>query len=335
MFRTSDLAALGLAVATMPALCAGAVAADAYPNKPLRLIVPTATGGSTDVVARIIGAQLAERLRTQVVVDNRGGAGGAIGVETAAKAAADGHTLLLVSASQMTLPALRKLPYDPVKSFVPIAKLASVYLALVVHSTVEASSVQEFIALAKRKPGAIIFSGSGPGAHTTMATELFKSMAGIDVVIVEYKSGGPAVIDLLGGHTHAMLATIPSVLPHIKAGKVRVLATSGAERSNLLPDAPTIDKAGVPGYSTVQWHGVVAPAGTPQRIIDLLHTELKAILASDQAKKRLVGSGAEIDYLPPNEFGVFMRQDMEQWSQLIRKAGIKLRDQGLPQPSSE
>src|ERR1700682_5751842 len=203
MFRTSAKSALGLAAAAMSALCAGAVAADAYPKKPLRVMVPTATGGSTEVVARIIGTQLAERLKTQVVVDNRGGAGGAIGVETAAKAAADGHTLLLVSASQMTLPALRKLPYDPVKSFVPIAKLASVYLALVVHPSVEASPVQEFIALATRKPGAIIFSGSGPGAHTTMATELFKSMAGVDVVIVEYKSGGPAVIDLLGGHTHA------------------------------------------------------------------------------------------------------------------------------------
>jgi tripartite-type tricarboxylate transporter receptor subunit TctC len=325
MFHAAAMAGLSLAMAAMPALCA--VAADAYPNKPLRLIVPTATGGSTDVVARIIGTQLGERLKAQVVIDNRGGAGGAIGVETAAKAAADGHTLLLVSASQMTLPALRKLPYDPVTSFVPIAKLASVYLALVVHPTVEASSVQEFIALAKRKPGAITFSGSGPGAHVTMATELFKSMTGVDVVIVEYKSGGPAVIDLLGGHTQAMLATIPSVLSHIKAGKVRVLATSGAERSNFLPDVPTIDKAGVPGYSTVQWHGIVAPAGTPQRIIDLLHAELKAILESDEGKKRLVGSGAEIDYLPPKEFGVFMRQDMEQWSQLIRKAGIKLRDQ--------
>ena len=327
MFGTrASLAVVGIVVA-MPLSCDQTFAADAYPTKPLRLIVPTATGGSTDVVARIIGAQLAERLKTQVVVDNRGGAGGAIGLETGAKAAPDGHTLLLVSASQMTLPALRKLPYDPVKSFVPIAKLASVYLALVVHPSVEAGSVQELIALAKRKPGAVIFSGSGPGAHTTMATELFKSMAGVDVVIVEYKSGGPAVIDLLGGHTHAMLATIPSVLPHIKAGKVKVLATSGAERSNLLPDAPTIDQAGVPGYSTVQWHGIVAPLGTPQRIVDLLHAELKSILASDEGKKRLVGAGAEIDYLPPKELGVFMRQDMDQWSQLIRKAGIKLRDQ--------
>src|SRR6478672_4315008 len=232
MFRTSALAVLGVALTATAAFDVDAVAAEAYPNKPLRLIVPTSPGGSTDVVARIIGTQLAERLKTQVVVDNRGGAGGAIGVETGAKAAPDGHTLLLVSASQMTLPALRKLPYDPVRSFVPIAKLASVYLALVVHPSVEASSVQEFIALAKRKPGAITFSGSGPGAHVTMATELFKSMAGIDVVIVEYKSGGPAVIDLLGGHTQAMLATIPSVLSHIKAGKLKVLATSGAERSN-------------------------------------------------------------------------------------------------------
>jgi tripartite-type tricarboxylate transporter receptor subunit TctC len=327
MFLTNAPAALGIALAVVvPMFCANVVAADAYSTKPLRLIVPTATGGSTDVVARIIGAQLGERLGTQVVIDNRGGAGGAIGVETAAKAPADGHTLLLVSASQMTLPSLRKLPYDPVKSFTPIAKLASVYLALVVHPTIEANSVQDLISLAKRKPGAIMFSGSGPGAHVTMATELFKSMAAIDVVIVEYKSGGPAVIDLLGGHTHAMLATIPSVLPHIKSNRLRVLATSGTERSNLLPDAPTVDKAGVPGYSTVQWHGVVAPAGTPQRMIERLHAELKAILASDEGRKRLVAAGAEIDYLAPTEFGAFMRRDMELWAQLIRKANIKLRD---------
>jgi tripartite-type tricarboxylate transporter receptor subunit TctC len=327
MLRTDALVALCIALpALVSTFCANAGAADGYLTKPLRLIVPTATGGSTDVVARIIGAQLGERLGAQVVVDNRGGAGGAIGVETAAKAPPDGHTLLLVSASQMTLPALRKLPYDPVKSFIPIAKLASVYLALVVHPAVEANSAQDLISLAKRKPGAINFSGSGPGAHTTMATELFKSMAAIDVVIVEYKSGGPAVVDLLGGHTHAMLATIPSVLSHIKSGKLKVLATSGADRSNLLPDVPTIDQAGVPGYSTVQWHGIVAPAGTPQRMIDRLHAELKAILASEEGRRRLVAAGAEIDYLASAEFGAFMRQDMEQWSQLIRKANIRLRD---------
>jgi tripartite-type tricarboxylate transporter receptor subunit TctC len=314
------------ALASLALLSGFAAAAEAYPSKPLRLIVNTAPGGSTDVVARIIGSQLAERLKTQVVVDNRGGAGGAIGMETAAKAAPDGHTLLLANASLATLPALRKLPYDPIKSFVPIAKLASVYLVLAVHPTVEAKSVQEFIALAKHKPGAIVFSGSGPGAHTTMATELFKSMARIDVLIVEYKSGGPAVIDLIGGHTHAMLATIPSVLPHIKAGRLKVLATSGIERSTLLPDAPTIASAGVPGYSTVQWHGLLAPAGTPQRITDLLHAEIKEILASDEGKNRLVVAGAEIDYLPPKEFGAFIRRDMEQWSALVSNTGIKLRD---------
>ena len=318
--------ALGFALASLPFLSGVAGAADAYPAKPLRLIVNTAPGGSTDIVARIIGAQLGERLNAQIVVDNRGGAGGAIGMDTAAKAAPDGHTLLLANASLTTLPALRKLPYDPLKSFAPIAKLASVYLALVVHPAVEAKSVQEFIALARRKPGAVIFSGSGPGAHTTMATELFKSMSGVDVLVVEYKSGGPAVIDLIGGHTHAMLATIPSVLPHVKAGKLKVLATSGAKRSNLLPDAPTIDSAGVPGYSTVQWHGILAPAGTARRITDLLHVELQAILASEDGRKRLIGAGAEIDYLPPGEFGLFIRRDMEQWSQLVLKAGIKLRE---------
>ena len=315
-----------IALAAIAPVTANAATADSYATKPLRLIVPTVPGGSTDVVARIAGAYLSDRLGTQVVVDNRGGAGGAIGVEAAAKAPADGHTLLLVSGSQMTLPALRSLPYDLAKAFAPIAKLASVHLALAVHPTVEVNSVADLIALAKRKPGAINFAGSGPGAHVTMATELFKSMAGIDVVIVEYKSGGPGVISLLGGHTHAMLATIPSILPHIKANKLRVLATSGSERSNMLPDTPTLDKSGVPGYSTVQWHGIVAPTGTPQRKIEQLHGELKAMLASDEARKKLVGAGTEIDYLGLAQFGAFMRREMDQWAQLIRKANIKLRE---------
>ena len=318
--------ALGIALSAVAPTFANAAAADSYSAKPLRLIVPTAPGGSTDVVARIAGAHLAERLGTQVVVDNRGGGGGVIGVEAASKAPADGHTLLLVSGSQMTLPGLRKLPYDQVKDFTPIAKLADVHLTLVVHPSVEVNSVPDLISLAKRKPGAINFSGSGPGAHVTMATELFKSMAAIDVVIVEYKSGGPGVIDLLGGHTHAMMATIPSVLPHIKANKLRVLATSGARRSNMLPDTPTIAQSGVPGYSAIQWHGIVAPTGTPQRKIDQLHAELKAMVASDDGRKKLVSAGTEVDFLGLGEFGAFMRRDMDQWAQLIRKANLKLRD---------
>jgi tripartite-type tricarboxylate transporter receptor subunit TctC len=314
-----------VALALLAPSAAAAAPADGYANKPLRLIVPTAPGGSTDVVARIAGAHLAEHLGTQVVVDNRPGAGGAIGVETAVRAAADGQTLLLVSGSQMTLPALRKLPYDLAKAFTPVAKLASVHLALVVHPTLEAQSVQDLLAIARRRPGAINFSGSGPGAHTTMATELFKSMAGIDVVVVEYKSGGPGVIGLLGGETQAMLATIPSILAHIKASKVRVLATSGAQRSNMLPDTPTIAQSGVPGYATVQWHGIVAPAGAPQRKILQLHEQLQALTASDEGRKKLVGSGTEVDFLGLDEFGRFMLQEMALWADLIRKANIKPR----------
>lgn len=312
---------------TLPAVSTGVLAADSYPNRPVRLILPAAVGGSTDLVGRIIGMQLSERLGTQVVADNRAGAGGVIAVEMAAKAAADGYTLLVVSASQSTQPALRKLPYDPVKSFTPIAKLASAFLALVVHPSVPANSVKELIAQAKRKPGEVIFSGTGVGAHTTMATELFKITADIDVVIVEYKSGGPAVIDLLGGHTQAMLATIASVLPHIKAGKLKALGTSGAERSALLPDTPTIAEAGVPGFETVQWHGLVAPAGTPAPIIDRLHRELKAILASDETKKRLLNAGVETDYLGPTEFWAFSKREMDQWARVIKKANITLKDQ--------
>ena len=317
---------LFIALAVVAPITATAATADGDAIKPLRLIVPTAPGGSTDVVARIAGAYLTGRLGTQVVVDNRGGGGGAIGVEAAVRAPADGQTLLLVSGSQMTLPALRKLPYDLAKAFAPIAKLASVHLALVAHPTLEVTSLQDLISLAKRKSGAINFSGSGPGAHTTMATELFKSMAGIDVVIVEYKSGGPGVMGLLGGETQAMLATIPSILPQIKASKLRVLATSGAQRSDMLPDTPTIAQSGVPGYSTVQWHGIVAPTGTPQRKIVQLHAELKALVASDDGRKKLVNAGTEVDFLGLGEFGAFMRREMDLWAQLIRKAKIKPRD---------
>jgi tripartite-type tricarboxylate transporter receptor subunit TctC len=306
---------------------AAAVAADVYPNRPVRLILPAAVGGSTDLVGRIVALQLTERMGVQVVADNRAGAGGIIAMEMAAKAPADGYTLLLVSASQSAQPALRKqLPYDPVKSFAPIAKLASVFLALVVHPSVPANSAKQLIALAKRKPGEIIFSGSGTGAHTSMATHLFKIMADIDIVIVEYKSGGPAVIDLLGGHTQAMLATIASVLPQIKAGKLRALATSGTGRSVLMPDTPTLAETAVPGYATVQWHGLVVPAGTPAPVVDRLQQELKAILASDDTKKTLLNAGVEPDYLGPAEFGAFSKRELEQWAGVVKKANITLRE---------
>lgn len=321
--RTLGFALVFLAV---PAVSSPVYAADPYPSRPVRLILPAAVGGSTDVVGRIVAMQLTDRLGAQVIADNRAGAGGVIALEMASKAAADGHTLLIVSASQSTQPALRKLPYDPVKSFTPIAKLASAFLALVVHPTVPANSVQELIALAKRKPGDLTFSGTGTGAHTTMATELFKLTAGIDFVIVEYKSGGPAVIDLLGGHTQAMLATIASVLPHIRSGKLRALGTSGAERSVLMPDTPTI-AAAVPGFQTVQWHGIVAPAGTPVPIIDRLGSELKTIMASDETKKRLLGAGVEIDYLGAAEFAAFSKREMDQWARVIKEARITLKEQ--------
>ncbi|MCC6532369.1 MAG: tripartite tricarboxylate transporter substrate binding protein [Burkholderiales bacterium] len=310
--------ALLVVLAVLAPIAAAAATAEGYTARPLRLIVPTAPGGSTDIVARIAGAYLAERFGAQVVIDNRPGAGGAIGVDAAVRAPADGQTLLLVSGSQMTLPVLRTLPYDLAKAFAPIAKLASVHLALVVHSGLEVNSLQDLIVAAKRKPGAINFSGAGPGAHVTMATELFKSMARIDVVIVEYKSGGPAVIGLLGGETQAMLATIPSVLPHVKAHKLRVLATSGPSRSHMLPDAPTIAQSGVPGYAMVQWHGIVAPTGTPQRKIEHLHAELKAMVGSDDGARKLVAAGTDLDFLGLAEFGSFMRREMDLWAQLIR-----------------
>ena len=323
-----SLTVLGLicTAASMLAASAAVLAAEAYPNRPTRLILPAGVGGSTDAVGRIMALQLSDRLGTQMIADNRAGAGGVIGVEMAAKAAPDGHTLLLVSASQSTQPALRKLPYDPVKSFTPIAKVASIYLTLVVHPSVPVNSVKDLIALAKRKPGEVLFSGTGVGAHTTMVTELFKATAGLDFVIIEFKSGGPAVIDLLGGHTHAMLATISSVLPQINAGKLKALGTTGAARSTLLPGVPTLGESGLPGFATVQWHGIVAPAGTPAPIVGRLDTEIKAILTLDETRKRFLNAGAEPDYLGPAEFDAFSKRELDLWAGLIRKANIRMKE---------
>ena len=300
------------------------LAAVPYPSRPVRLITPMTPGGATDVIARLIAAKLSERLGRQVVVENHGGGGGIIGREMAAKSAPDGYTLLVATATSTIQPALQKLPYDPVNSFTPVAKLESGTLALVVHPSVPASSVQEFIALAKQKPGQLIMASAGTGSVVHMAIELFKIMTGIDFKIVQFKSAGPGVVDLLGGHSHAMIFSITASLPHIKTGKLRALGTGGVKRSVILPDVPTIAQAGVPGYVATNWFGILAPAGTPAPVVERLNNELQAILALDEVKKTFLNDGAEVDYLGPAEFGAFFKREMAQWAGVIKKANIKL-----------
>ena len=301
------------------------LAADPYPSKPVRLIIPFPPGGSNDIVGRLIASKLSESLGKQVVVDNRGGAGGVLGTEMAAKSDPDGYTLLIISAAYGFNPALYTLPFDPVKDFTPIAKLGSGPNSLTVHPSVPANTLKEFLALAKQKPGQLINACAGVGSFQHMGTELFKMMAGIDFKIVQFKGGGPAMIDQLGGHSHFSLGSLIQTLPHIQSGKFRILGTGGAKRSAILPNVPTIAEAGVPGYEATNWWGIIAPAGTPAPIVERLNRDLKAILTSAEVQKLFQNEGADVDYLGAAEFGPFIAGEIVKWGKVVKEANIKVK----------
>jgi len=305
-------------------LCSGTAAAQTYPVKPLRLIIPFPPGGSNDIVGRLIATKLTERLGKQVVADNRGGAGGVIGTEVAAKSEPDGHTLLIISSAYAINPSLYKLPYDPTKAFTPVAKLGTGPNVLTVHPSVPVKSVKELIALAKEKPGKLNFAAAGVGSFQHLGTELFRMLAGIDVAIVQFKGGGPAMIDVIGGHTDAALGSLIQFMPHIKSGKLKALGTGGAKRSVVLPDVPTIAEAGVSGYAANNWWGILAPAGTPPSIVNRLHKELLVILSSAETQKRFLDQGAEVDEMGPAEFGPFIAAETAKWARVVKEAGIKV-----------
>ncbi|MFH1069261.1 MAG: tripartite tricarboxylate transporter substrate-binding protein [Candidatus Glassbacteria bacterium] len=240
----------------------------------------------------------------------------------AAKAEPDGYTLLLLVTTNAIQPALQKLPYDTLKAFTPIARTSCGTAVLSVHPSVPANSVKEFMALAKKKPGELLFSSSGAGSTAHLQTELFKMMADIDFRIEQFKSAGPAIIELVGGHCNASLGSIASMLPHIKSGRLRALGTSGENRHFALPDVPTIAEAGVPGYSSSSWYGIGTPTGTPAPIIDRLDKEIKTILASAEVQKRFRDRGAEPCYLGTAEFGPFLVQEMAKWGSVVKKANV-------------
>jgi tripartite-type tricarboxylate transporter receptor subunit TctC len=303
---------------------ASVFAADVYPSKPVRLIIPFPPGGSNDIAGRLIAAKLTERLGKQVVVDNRGGAGGVLGTEMAAKSSPDGYTLLIVSAAYGFNPALYKLPFDPVKSFVPVAKLASGPNSLTVHPSVPANTVKELIALLKAKPGQMVCGSAGIGSFQHMGTELFKMMTGTEFKIVQFKGGGPAMIDQLGGHSQFSFGSLIQTLPHVQSGKFRLLATGGARRVAILPNVPTIAEAGVPGYEATNWWGILAPAGTPAPIVDRLNKEIKTLLESADVQKLFEKEGAEVDYVGPTEFGPFIEREIVKWGKVVKEANIKV-----------
>ncbi len=296
-----------------------------YPNKPLRLIVPFAPGGSNDIMARIIGQKIGESVAQQVVIDNRGGASGIIGTDLAAKAAPDGYTLLMMSLTLAVNPSLfKKLPYDTNKDLAPVSLVASAPLILVVHPALPVKTVKDFVAHAKANPGKLNFGSGGPGTTPHLAGEMLKSMAGLQMTHVPYKGGGPALADLVGGQLQLMLENIPSTLPHVKSGRLRVLALSGLKRSALVPEVPTLDEAGLKGYDIVGWNGFFVPAGTAHVIVSKLHAETLKALALPDIKDRLSGMGAEGVGNTPAEFAAFFKAEIAKWAQVVRSAGLRV-----------
>ena len=305
-------------------LSASVALAQGYPGKALRLIVPFPPGGSNDIVGRMIAAQLGERLGQQVVVDNRGGAGGVLGTELAAKSPPDGYTLLLISVAYAFGPALyRSLPYDPERAFAPVAMLGTGPVALTVHPAVPVESVRELIALAKAKPGMLNYASAGVGSLQHLAGALFMSQAGIDVVHIPYKGGGPAMADVMAGQAQIVLPSMIQVIPFAKSGKLKVLGTSGTARSAALPGVPTIAESGLPGYEAHNWWGILAPAGASLAVIERLNAAIAEILVSAETRKRFATEGAEIVRMSPAEFGRFIAEELAKWSKAARAAGLK------------
>jgi tripartite-type tricarboxylate transporter receptor subunit TctC len=299
--------------------------AQPYPSRLIRIVVPLPPGGSNDLLARIAADRLTASLGQTVVVDNRPGASGNIGTELVAKSAADGHTLLMANTAHVINPSLFvKLPYDPIRDFAAVALMSSVHFALVVHPSVPARSVKEFIAVARSRPGALTFASAGNGAPHHLAMELLKSVARVDLTHIPYKGAGQFVPALLTGEVSSVIGAINSLLPHVQAGRLRALGMAGSRRTPLLPDVPTISEAALPGFALDNWGGLLAPAGTPRNTIDRLYGEIAKALREPQTSERLAAQGIEVTLAAPDEFQALMKVHMAKWAKVVREAGIKL-----------
>lgn len=301
-----------------------AAAAQSYPNRPIRMIVPNPAGGANDIVARIVAQKLSAIVGQQIVVDNRGGAGGAIGAEIAAAASPDGHTLLAATfATHTTIPHLhKKIAYDPLNGFAPIALFAVQMSLLSAHPGFPPNNVKELIAYAKAKPGAINYASAGPGSTSDFTGRLLTRMADIQVTLVPYKGGGPAITALLSGEAQINFGPIPATGPHVRAGRLKALAVSGEKRSVALPEVPTVAESGVPGYSSAAWVGLMAPRGTPRAIVERLTEAAKEALGGAEVREQLVKTGAEPDFRPPQPFSQFVRAEYERYGKLVRELGL-------------
>jgi tripartite-type tricarboxylate transporter receptor subunit TctC len=313
----SVMAALAFAILSAPA------PAQDFPTKPVRFIVPNPPGGASDITARVLAEKLSQRWGQPVVVENKPGAGAIIGTDFVAKAPPDGYTILLVPSSHaFNVNLYKKLPYDSVKDFAALTQTAWTPLVLVVNPSLPVKSVKELIAYAKANPGKLTYASSGSGTSLHLAAEMFKDMAGVDIVHVPYKGSTAAHPDVLSGQVSMIVDTIPAVLPHIKSGKLRPLAVTGTKRSALMPDLPTMAEAGLPGYAASSWGGVLAPAGTPKATIDKLNAEMVAVLKLPEVQERLTGVGLEPASSTPAEFEAFIKAEIAKWSKIIKEAGI-------------
>jgi tripartite-type tricarboxylate transporter receptor subunit TctC len=324
MMRRRFLRAAGILLA----LLANAAGAADYPTRPIHLIVPFAPGGGNDTVARLVGQNLAKELGQPVVVENKPGAGGVVGAEAAARAAPDGYTLFLGGVGSHAInPNLHShLSYDPIKDFAPISLIAQAPLILVVHPSVAAHSVQELVALAKSQPGKLNYASNGNGSSSHLAAVMFTSLTGTDMVHVPYKGLSPALQDLLTGQVQLMFSSVVAILPHVQAGQLRPLATTGAKRMALLPDLPTVAESGVPGYQASSWYGILAPASTPADVVKKLNAALVKVVAQPDVRKALAREGAEPVGDSPEAFGAFIREEKQRLGEVIRKARLPMQD---------
>jgi len=311
------------AVGCTPALAADPAAG--YPNKSIRLIVPFPAGGGTDIVARAISVKLTEAWGQQIIIDNRGGAGGVIGADTVAKSTPNGYTLLFGTPGALVINPLlnSKLPYNATKDFAPVSLLALNPQLLAVHNSMPVGTVKELIAYAKAQPGKLNYASVGEGTPNHLAMELFKLMSGTQMVHVPYKGAAPAVTDLVGGQVNLMFNPMPPLMPHVKSGRLKALGVGSTQRSPALPDVPTIAEAGVPGYEYVTWYSIVAPAKTPRAIIDKINSRLAAVLAIPEVALRLSSQGAEPRSSTPEELTRLIQEDYKRLGAVIRSAGIK------------
>jgi len=321
MVRMISLLAALLAAA-MPA----ALHAQAWPSKPIRIIAPSTPGDAPDVIARLIADKLTPVLGQQVVVENKPGAGGVVGSDAVAKAAPDGYTLIMGNAGSHGINAAvyTKLPYDIQRDFVPVSQVAVAPNVVVINPAVPATSVAEFIAYAKSQPGKLAYASGGNGSSAHMSMELFKSMAGVDIQHIPYKGSSPALTDLVGGQVAIFIGNMPPTVPLIKGGKLRALAVTTKSRSALMPELPTMAEAGLPGYETVAWFGVLAPAGTPPEIVNRLSVEIGKIARSPEMREKLLAMGAEPVGGSPEEFKQVIDRDIAKWKPLAQKVGIKV-----------